>query len=157
MSQTFARFVFAVTAAFFAAFFIWPVLQIVRGGFVDADGNFTVAYLGALLRDPLYLGALGFADDYLKVTKKKSAGVSGRYKLLTSQNYRDVLERRLKTEWVANKLITKDTKINFGLVAGNVFKNKEIELQQNFDSRGWLFWGPTQIKTKLTDLKTLKV
>src|SRR5256885_5159458 len=30
----------------------------------------------------LYLGALGFADDYLKVTKKKSAGVSGRYKLL---------------------------------------------------------------------------
>jgi len=30
----------------------------------------------------LYLGALGFADDYLKVTKKKSTGVSGRYKLL---------------------------------------------------------------------------
>ena len=30
----------------------------------------------------LYLGALGFADDYLKVAKKKSAGVSGRYKLL---------------------------------------------------------------------------
>src|SRR5262249_57559646 len=30
----------------------------------------------------VYLGALGFADDYLKVTKKKSAGVSGRGKLL---------------------------------------------------------------------------
>src|SRR5438045_3190419 len=30
----------------------------------------------------VYLGALGFADDYLKVTKKQSAGVSGRYKLL---------------------------------------------------------------------------
>jgi phospho-N-acetylmuramoyl-pentapeptide-transferase len=29
----------------------------------------------------LYLGALGFADDYLKVAKKKSAGISGRYKL----------------------------------------------------------------------------
>ncbi len=29
----------------------------------------------------LYLGALGFADDYLKVTKKKSDGVSGRVKL----------------------------------------------------------------------------
>lgn len=29
----------------------------------------------------VYLGALGFADDYLKVTKKKSAGVSGRYKM----------------------------------------------------------------------------
>jgi phospho-N-acetylmuramoyl-pentapeptide-transferase len=30
----------------------------------------------------LVLGGLGFADDYLKVTKKKSAGISGRYKLL---------------------------------------------------------------------------
>lgn len=29
----------------------------------------------------VYLGALGFADDYLKVTKKKSDGVSGRIKL----------------------------------------------------------------------------
>jgi phospho-N-acetylmuramoyl-pentapeptide-transferase len=28
------------------------------------------------------LGGLGFADDYLKVTKKKSDGISGRYKLL---------------------------------------------------------------------------
>ena len=30
----------------------------------------------------VYLGALGFADDYLKVTKKKSAGISGRVKIL---------------------------------------------------------------------------
>lgn len=30
----------------------------------------------------VYLGALGFADDYLKVTKKKTDGISGRWKLL---------------------------------------------------------------------------
>ena len=30
----------------------------------------------------VYLGALGFADDYLKVTKKKSDGISGRIKLV---------------------------------------------------------------------------
>src|ERR1700745_1146063 len=30
----------------------------------------------------LYLGGLGFADDYLKVTKKKSEGIHGRIKLL---------------------------------------------------------------------------
>jgi len=30
----------------------------------------------------LYLGGLGFADDYLKVTKKNTSGVSGRIKLL---------------------------------------------------------------------------
>src|SRR5213082_165062 len=30
----------------------------------------------------VYLGALGFADDYLKVTKKNTSGVSGRIKLI---------------------------------------------------------------------------
>jgi phospho-N-acetylmuramoyl-pentapeptide-transferase len=30
----------------------------------------------------IFLGALGFLDDYLKVTKKKSEGISGRLKLL---------------------------------------------------------------------------
>lgn len=58
MSKTFARIVFALTATFFAAFFIWPIIQILKGGFVDADGKFTIDYLTALLADPLYLGGL---------------------------------------------------------------------------------------------------
>jgi len=58
MSQSFARLVFLVTAAFFAAFFVWPVLQILQGGFVDADGRLTLAYLTAVLSDPTYLGGL---------------------------------------------------------------------------------------------------
>ncbi|HEY1108782.1 MAG TPA: iron ABC transporter permease, partial [Opitutaceae bacterium] len=44
--------------AFFAAFFIWPVIQILKGGFIDADGNLTFSFLGALLTDPTYLGGL---------------------------------------------------------------------------------------------------
>jgi iron(III) transport system permease protein len=59
MSQGFARLVFAFTALFFGAFFLWPVLQILRGGFVDADGRFTLAYLGAIQADPHHVGALG--------------------------------------------------------------------------------------------------
>jgi iron(III) transport system permease protein len=58
MSQSLARLVFAGTVVFFAAFFLWPVWQILEGGFVDADGRFTLAYLGALLADPTYLGGL---------------------------------------------------------------------------------------------------
>jgi len=58
VSTTFARIVFAVTACFFAAFFVWPILQILKGGFIDADGRFTLAYLAALLTDPVYLGGL---------------------------------------------------------------------------------------------------
>ncbi|MEO7599504.1 MAG: ABC transporter permease subunit, partial [Opitutus sp.] len=58
MSQTLARTIFAVTAAFFAAFFLWPILQILKGGFIDADGHVTFAYLSVLLRDPTYLAGL---------------------------------------------------------------------------------------------------
>ncbi len=55
MSRTSARIVFLFTAAFFAVFFLWPVLQILKGGFIDADGRVTFAYLRTLLTDPLYL------------------------------------------------------------------------------------------------------
>ncbi|MBI5692534.1 MAG: iron ABC transporter permease [Verrucomicrobia bacterium] len=44
---------------FLAAFLIWPVAQILRGGFVDADGHLTLAYLGAVLTDPTSLRSLG--------------------------------------------------------------------------------------------------
>ena len=58
MSQSFARIVFAVTAVFFAAFFVWPLCQILKGGFIDADGHLTLSYIGALLSDPVYLHGL---------------------------------------------------------------------------------------------------
>ena len=59
MSRTTARIVVLVTAAFFAAFFVWPILQILKGGFLDSDGHPTFAYIRALLSDPTYLTALG--------------------------------------------------------------------------------------------------
>ena len=58
MSRTTARIVFWVTLAFFAVFFAWPILQILKGGFIDADGRLTFAYLATLLTDPTYLVAL---------------------------------------------------------------------------------------------------
>ncbi|HWA10881.1 MAG TPA: iron ABC transporter permease [Opitutaceae bacterium] len=58
MSQSFARLVFGLTAAFFAVFFLWPIAQILKGGFIDADGHLTFSYLIALLSDPTYLTGL---------------------------------------------------------------------------------------------------
>ena len=66
MSQALARTVFAFTALFFAAFFLWPVLQILRGGFVNEDGRLTLSYQSALLSDPLYLG--GLLNSFLLAT-----------------------------------------------------------------------------------------
>ena len=63
MSKNFARLVFSFTLVFFCAFFLWPILQILKGGFIDADGKLTFAYLGSLLTDPIYLG--GLANSFL--------------------------------------------------------------------------------------------
>ena len=63
MPKNFARLVFALTLVFFCAFFLWPVLQILKGGFIDADGKLTFAYLASLLSDPIYLG--GLANSFL--------------------------------------------------------------------------------------------
>src|SRR5437868_677623 len=49
----------------------------------------------------VYLGVLGFVDDYLKVTKKKSDGVSGRLKLI----FQIVLAAIVTTVFLTNPLI----------------------------------------------------
>lgn len=66
MSKNFARLVFTFTLLFFCAFFLWPILQVLKGGFIDADGQITFAYLRALLADPIYLG--GLANSVLLAT-----------------------------------------------------------------------------------------
>lgn len=63
MSRTFARIVFALTAAFFAAFFLWPILQILKGGFIDADGRLTFEYLRVILANPIHRDTL--ANSFL--------------------------------------------------------------------------------------------
>jgi phospho-N-acetylmuramoyl-pentapeptide-transferase len=57
-----------IMGAVFISSFLWA----------RPDNRFVWLALFAML----YLGALGFADDYLKVTKKNPSGVSGRIKLI---------------------------------------------------------------------------
>jgi phospho-N-acetylmuramoyl-pentapeptide-transferase len=57
-----------IIGAVFVSSFIWA----------RPDNRFVWLALFSLI----YLGALGFVDDYLKVTKKKSEGISGRFKLI---------------------------------------------------------------------------
>jgi len=59
MSRGFAWMVFSVTCLFFGAFFVWPILQILRGGFLTPDGNFTFGYVREIFSDPIYLECFG--------------------------------------------------------------------------------------------------
>jgi phospho-N-acetylmuramoyl-pentapeptide-transferase len=45
-------------------------------------GNLSNLYLWTAMTTTLLYGAIGFADDYLKIAKKKSLGLTGREKLL---------------------------------------------------------------------------
>ncbi len=66
MSKNSARLVLCLTAAFFAAFFAWPVLQILKGGFIGPDGRLSFGTLCALLADPVY--RTGLMNSFLLAT-----------------------------------------------------------------------------------------
>jgi iron(III) transport system permease protein len=52
-----------LTAGIFAVFFLWPLLESLRGAFVDVEGRFTLAYVQAVFENPVYL--LGFRNSLL--------------------------------------------------------------------------------------------
>jgi iron(III) transport system permease protein len=58
MSKTFAWFVYALTAAFFACFFVWPIGTTLGGAFFDADHKFTIEYVAEVFRNRIYLEGL---------------------------------------------------------------------------------------------------
>ena len=58
MSKTFAWFVYLLTAAFFACFFVWPIGTVLAGAFVDGDGRVTWDFVGEVFRNRIYLEGL---------------------------------------------------------------------------------------------------
>ena len=59
----------ALLLAFFAVFLIWPIVHVVRSGFVRADGSFTIEYLRLIFRDAtLVRGLLNAAGVAAGVT-----------------------------------------------------------------------------------------
>lgn len=102
-----------------------------------------------LLEVKSFLDSPGVYYDQVAIEQDEQ---SGRYKLLTARNYRNVLSERLKKDWCESGHIWKGTKISFGLVAGKIYRNQEKEMQLYFKKRGWLFWGPTVIRKKIIKL-----
>ena len=58
MSKTFAWLVYLLTAAFFGAFFLWPIGATVGGAFFDADGKWTLDFVAEVFRNRIYLEGL---------------------------------------------------------------------------------------------------
>ena len=58
MSRAFAIAVGLIAALFFGCFFAWPIVQTVRGAFLDAGGNWTFDYVWEIGRNRVYLEGL---------------------------------------------------------------------------------------------------
>jgi len=110
--------------------------------------------------------ALDFANNHLLVFEVKSfldspgvryddldveyeAGTSGGYKLFTNTAYREIVFTRLRADLIDLGFINRDTSIRLGLAAGNVYGNQVDDIRDYFQSRGWLFWSPQDIRNRI--------
>lgn len=107
-----------------------------------------------LLEVKSFLDSSGVVYEHVAINQKKQ---SGRYKLLTSENFRKVISERLLADWIKKGTITNKTSVKYGLIAGKVHSdrknpNREQDLKKYFLDKEWLFWGPTEIKEKMVKL-----
>lgn len=102
-----------------------------------------------LLEVKSYIDSPGVVYEHVAISQDEQ---SGRYKLLTAKNYRKTLAKRLHEDWFKSGHIRKSTKVSFGLIAGKVYRKRELDLQNYFDQKGWMFWGPTEIKKRILSL-----
>ena len=58
MSRPLALAVYAITAIFFFFFFLWPIGETLRGAFFTPTGEFTLAFILEVFRNPVYLEGL---------------------------------------------------------------------------------------------------
>ncbi len=58
MGRSFAILLYAATGLFFALFFVWPIVTTVGEAFLDASGRPTLAFVGIVFSDPVYVEGL---------------------------------------------------------------------------------------------------
>jgi iron(III) transport system permease protein len=58
MSRRLSVSIFVLAGLYFFFFFLWPIGETVRGAFFDSGGRFTLAYIGEVFRNPIYLEGL---------------------------------------------------------------------------------------------------
>lgn len=81
---------------------------------------------------------------------QKDHGITeGGYKLFTSKNYREIVFSRLKTQLVEQGLVSPETTISLGLVAGKVQKAHHAGMEEYFKERGWFYWPPAEVKRRV--------
>jgi hypothetical protein len=101
----------------------------------------------------LVLEAKSYADSpgaKLAQLQEEHDVPAGRFKLFTSQRYREIVLSRLLQDLIAAGMANAETKIRLGLAAGKVNQGQSEAIRELITSKGWLFWSPDDIKHAVT-------
>ena len=93
-----------------------------------------------------FLDSPGVSLDHLKETHDEP---TGRYKLFTCQNYREVVFERLRIELINFGMISNRTRLALGLAAGKVHRRESDQLKAFMHSQGWYFLSPEDIRQQV--------
>ena len=97
-----------------------------------------------------YLDSYGV---YYEAVSDKEDVNAGRYRLFTNENFRKIVTKRLREQYLKQGLINEKTKINYALAAGNIHSSAdESNISAYFSQRGWKLFSPKQIKDKIREL-----
>ena len=77
----------------------------------------------------------------------------GRYKILTSDKYREIVIKRLVNDWVEQGLILPDPIVKIGLAAGKTNSKDEPKIIDYFKERDWVLLTPNDIFQGLKKLE----
>ena len=77
----------------------------------------------------------------------------GRYKILTSHKYRDIVINRLIIDWSREGLILPNPTVKIGLAAGKINIKDDIKIINYFKNRSWLLLKPENIFQGLKKLE----
>jgi hypothetical protein len=99
-----------------------------------------------------FLDSQGVRPEDLRLEHDLAAG---KYKLLTSARYRDVFLPALRRTLIDKRLWAEGARLELGLVAGKVYQQREMELAQWFGTKGWFFWGPSEVRNRVKALAAM--
>jgi len=98
-----------------------------------------------------YLDSYGVYYEAISDPNDKGAS---RYKLFTSDVFRQIVTDRLKEQSLKQGLIKGNVNVNYGLAAGNIHRGNEKPIADYFRQKGWKLITPNQIRNFIEQLAT---
>ncbi len=76
----------------------------------------------------------------------------GKYKIVTCQMYREMIQSQLKYQLIEEGLVSHTTKTRFGLIFGKVRPRDELGIQSFCQEKNWFYWSPNEVRERVKKL-----